>query len=43
MSVLEEIVAMALTMALGMSAVLEKDFVRYNPVKTQSGPDVREA
>jgi hypothetical protein len=26
-----------------MSAVLEKDFVRYNPVKTQSGPDVREA
>ncbi|KAL2795165.1 hypothetical protein BJX66DRAFT_172811 [Aspergillus keveii] len=42
MSVLEEIIAMALTMALGMSAVLEKDFVRYNPVKTQSGPEVRE-
>jgi uncharacterized membrane protein YqgA involved in biofilm formation len=40
MSVLEEIVAMALTMALGMSAVLEKDFVRYNSVKTQAGPDV---
>ncbi|KAE8381940.1 hypothetical protein BDV26DRAFT_288916 [Aspergillus bertholletiae] len=28
MSVLEEIVAMAISMALGMSAVLEKDFVR---------------
>lgn len=28
MSVLEEIVAMVITMALGISAVLEKDFVR---------------
>ncbi|KAL3459702.1 hypothetical protein BJX64DRAFT_200209 [Aspergillus heterothallicus] len=40
MSVLEEIAAMGITMALGLSAVLEKDFVRYAPVKVQSGPDM---
>lgn len=33
MAVLEEIVAMAITMVLGMSAVLERDFVRLTPRK----------
>ncbi|KAL2840533.1 hypothetical protein BJY01DRAFT_236737 [Aspergillus pseudoustus] len=40
MSVLEEIVAMTITMALGMSAVLERDFVPYAPPKEQSAPEV---
>ncbi|KAL4893724.1 hypothetical protein BDV59DRAFT_201499 [Aspergillus ambiguus] len=36
MDVLEEIVAMAITMALGMSAVRAKDFIKYTPVEVHS-------
>jgi uncharacterized membrane protein YqgA involved in biofilm formation len=32
MAVMEEIIAMVITMALGISAVLEKDFVKLTPV-----------
>lgn len=32
MDVLEEIIAMGITMALGISAILEKDFVKLTPV-----------
>ncbi|KAJ5758181.1 uncharacterized protein N7511_006875 [Penicillium nucicola] len=38
MDVLEEIIAMGVTMALGISAVLEKDFVKLNPV-SQEDPE----
>ncbi|OJI80499.1 hypothetical protein ASPTUDRAFT_154831 [Aspergillus tubingensis CBS 134.48] len=38
MDVLEEIVAMAITMVLGMSAVLEPDFVRLTPAQLDSEP-----
>ncbi|PYI08332.1 hypothetical protein BO78DRAFT_441712 [Aspergillus sclerotiicarbonarius CBS 121057] len=38
MDVLEEIIAMALTMFLGMSAVLESDFVRLTPAQMGSEP-----
>jgi hypothetical protein len=38
MAVLEEIIAMAITMALGISAVLEKDFVKVIPV-AQEDPE----
>ena len=37
MTVLEEIAAMAITMALSMSAVLEKDFVRLRRPEQESG------
>ncbi|OJJ84751.1 uncharacterized protein ASPGLDRAFT_125042 [Aspergillus glaucus CBS 516.65] len=40
MSVLEEIIAMAITMALGISAVLEKDFMKLTPV-AQEDPERR--
>lgn len=40
MAVLEEIVAMGITMALGISAVLEKDFVKLIPV-AQEDPERR--
>lgn len=35
MAVLEEIIAMSVTMALGISAVLEKDFVKLTPVSQE--------
>lgn len=38
MAVLEEIIAMVITMALGISAVLEKDFVKLTPV-AQEDPE----
>ncbi|GKZ97501.1 hypothetical protein AnigIFM59636_000887 [Aspergillus niger] len=38
MDVLEEIVAMAITMFLGMSAVLDPDFVRLTPDQMKSEP-----
>ncbi|PYH96952.1 hypothetical protein BO71DRAFT_348115 [Aspergillus ellipticus CBS 707.79] len=38
MSVLEEIVAMAITMFLGMSAVLSPDFVKLAPPRSDSEP-----
>jgi hypothetical protein len=38
MAVLEEIIAMTITMALGISAVLEKDFVKVIPV-AQEDPE----
>lgn len=38
MAALEEIIAMAITMALGISAVLEKDFVKLTPV-AQEDPE----
>ena len=40
MSVLEEIIAMAITMALAISAVLEKDFMKLTPV-AQEDPERR--
>ena len=36
MDVLEEIIAMAITMTLGISAVLQSDFVKFAPVKQES-------
>ena len=42
MDVLEEIIAMVLTMALGMSAVLEKDFIKPTAIKESSDPQVDE-
>ncbi|KAJ5819916.1 hypothetical protein N7474_005507 [Penicillium riverlandense] len=42
MDVLEEIIAMAITMALGMSAVLETDFVKLTRHKAISDPKVDE-
>ncbi|OQE03160.1 hypothetical protein PENSOL_c001G03429 [Penicillium solitum] len=35
MDVLEEIIAMGITMALGISAILEKDFVKLTPVSQE--------
>lgn len=43
MDVLEEIIAMVLTMALGMSAVLEKDFIKPTPARVSSDSQADEA
>lgn len=40
MNVLEEIIAMAIIMALGMSAALEKEFVKLAPAGQRSNPKV---
>ncbi|KIW32585.1 uncharacterized protein PV07_04115 [Cladophialophora immunda] len=43
MDVLEEIIAMVIVMILGMSAVLERDYIKPTPVRMSSDPEVDDA